>query len=82
MNLGSKLCIYHYNAHNIILIIYLAPKASSLRKPNLHAPYITNKIVRIVNNFQFKCMSKKMWHIIIHMQIRCLQMYEKLTIIG
>ena len=73
----SKLCIYHYNAHNIISIIYLAHQASSLRKPNLHAAYITHKNVRIINNSQFNCMSKSMWHIIVHMQMGCFQIYEK-----
>ena len=78
----SKLCIYHYNAPNIISIVYLAHQASSMRKLNLHAAYITYKNIRIINNSQFNLMSKRIWHIIVHMQIRCLQMHEKYIIIG
>ena len=78
----SKLFIFHYNAYNIISIIYLAHQASSLRKSNFYAAYITHKIVRIINNFQFNCMSKRIWNIIVYMQIRCLQMHEKHIIIG
>ena len=78
----SKLCIHHYNARNIISIIYLAHQSSSLTKPNLDATYITHKNVRIINNFEFNCMSKSMWYIIVYMQMVCFQIYEKHIIIG